>query len=405
MLMDNTKAKHGKFKSFLIWLSIPSIIFICFIPYVPLSWINITVFYILGERVSQAALFIFLLHVLISFTYPVSLVAYNGLGQTITPNTVERAKVFSFQPIILGLWGSIIGIIFPILATITKQSSSTGQENLLSYRVFFPIFGIISFLLILLVYHNVQERLIVEKDYKPKVKFWHGLKSLGTNKYLWLVNIGSALTSIKIATNIVQWINIYSLKSDYATSITTLLMGNVLIPGMVLTGFLVKKFGKRNLMLASGFTQTVLYIPMILFPSRPYLLLIIIIIQNFALGFATCFVIMPADALDYQQLKTGERLEGFYGNFNQLMVGITILIAGLIVPLILAVSGMPDGADVLKINSIRYAVFSNINIFSMIVTFLATLPYLFWDLSEKKHHEIILQLEKIAKEKNNSPQI
>ena len=62
---------------------------------------------------------------------------------------------------------------------------------------------------------------------------------------------------------------------------------------------------------------------------------------------------------------------------------------------------MPNDAWVLAINRIRYKVFRNLNIFSMVLVFLSTIPYLFWDLTEEKHKEIIKQLEKIAKETNN----
>lgn len=244
----------------------------------------------------------------------------------------------------------------------------------------------------------------MEKDYKPKIKFWHGVKSLGSNKYLWMVFLGTALMNVRVLTNIVPWINIYAIQEDYAMSLSVIILGTTLVPGMLLTGLFLKKFGKRNLMLASGFTTTMLYIPMIVFPVRPISLLVLMGCQILSNGFQTCVVIMPADALYHQQLKTGERLEGFYGNFSQLIAGIVLLIAGLIVPFILQASGMPESADVLVDENIRNAVFRNLNIFTMIVVFFATIPYLFWDLSEEKHKEITKQLEMIAKEKDRVKQ-
>ncbi|TFG21428.1 MAG: hypothetical protein EU530_00300 [Promethearchaeota archaeon] len=82
MIMDNTRSSKGKFKPFLIWLGIPSVIFICLIPYVPLSWIEIIEFTIFDKPVSRAAFVIFILQVLISFTFPVTTVAYAGLGSS-----------------------------------------------------------------------------------------------------------------------------------------------------------------------------------------------------------------------------------------------------------------------------------------------------------------------------------
>lgn len=400
-IMDNTGKKGGKskFKPFLYWMGIPAIIFTCLIPYVPVSWINITSFIIFEEPVSRAAIVIFLLQVLISFTWPVVGVAYGGLGQTLTPNTLERAKLFSFQPILSSFWPSIIGIAFPLLSLLTIGSAATGQESILSYRVFMPIFGIVSFLFILLA-KNCEERIVVEKDYKPKVKFKHGVKSLAANKYFWILTISGIFGMVKISGNIISWINIYSLQSDLATSITTTLLGNAMVPGMLLTGYMVGKFGKKNLILGANVIMTLLYIPMALLPNRPILLLFMIFFQNMAAGFIVCQAIMPADALDAQQLKTGERLEGFWGLFNQMILGIFALLTGLITPLVLRASGMPEGADILVNEVIRYKVFTNLSIMSGIASLLATIPFIFWDLTEEKHKDIIRQLERIAKEKN-----
>jgi Na+/melibiose symporter-like transporter len=303
--------------------------------------------------------------------------------------------------LISSFWSSIVGIVFPLLAILTKKEFDTGLKSILSYRVFFPIFGVLSIVFILFTIEKIKERIIVEKEYQPKVKFWHGAKSLFSNKYFWIITIHTLLSGFR-GMNIVAWINAYSLKSELAVSITTTLFGNALIPGMVLTGYLVKKVGKRSLMLVSGFLAVFTYIPMIIFPDQPILLLCLIFIQNLCSGFAACLRIMPADALEWQQLKTGERLEGFWGMFHMLILSIAGLGMGLITPWVLQISGMPAGTDVLENPLIRQAVFRNISIMSGIGTLLATIPFLFWDLTEERQKDIVEQLGRIAQEKNKS---
>jgi Na+/melibiose symporter-like transporter len=399
-IMDNTSGEKGKFKPYLIWMGIPTMILTCLIPFVPLSWVDIPVLTLFSEPLSLAGLAIFILQILLSITWPTLIVANGGFGQTITPNTLERAKMYSFHSILSSLWPSVITILFPILSILTIQDAVTGQESLLSYRIWFPMFGISCFLISLIIYYNVKERIVVEKDYKPKIKFWDGVKSLGSNKYFWIVTLSGIFGSIRVAGNLATWINIYSLKSDVATSITTTLLGNAMVPGMLLTSFMVKKFGKKNLMLYTGFASAVLYFPMIIFPNHPVFLLGMIFLQNALAGFAICGVIMPADALDAQQLKTGERLEGFWGMFNQLILAVIWLGTGLIGPAVLRLSGMVGGADILAIDSVRFAVFRNLSIMAGLACILQTIPYLFWDLSEEKHKRIIEELKIIAMEKN-----
>jgi len=399
MIMDNSQNSKGKFKPYLLWSSIISMILLVAIPFIPVSWTEIIAFDLLNEPVSVAAIAIFILHFLLSWSFPIMNVSYTGLGQRMTPNTMERAKMFSYQSLIASLWSSVVGILFPLLSILTQGDASTGLESLLSYRVFFPLFGITSILFIFVTYNNVKERIIVEKNYQPKVKFWNGIKSLATNKYFWIITVNAMMIPVR-GMDLATWINVYSLKSEVAASITTILFGNALIPGMLLTGYLVKKVGKRNLMLVSGLITTLSYIPMILFPSYPILFLCLIFLQNLSGGFGVCLRIMPADALDWQQLKTGERLEGFWGMFILLLLSIIGLGTGVLVPLVLRASGMTAGADILENEVVRFAVFRNISIISMIASAFATLPFFFWDLSEEKHHNIIKQLESIAKEKN-----
>jgi len=190
-IMDNTKGKRGKFKPYLIWMGIPTMILVSLLPFVPLSWIDIPVMTIFSEPLNLAGLAIFIIHVLLSITWPALMVTNGGMGQIITPNTLERAKLFSFHQIFANLWPSIITIGFPILSIITINGAPTGQESILSYRVWFPIFAVIGFFSSLIMYFNCEERIIVEKEYKPKVKFRHGVKSLGSNKYFWIFTISA----------------------------------------------------------------------------------------------------------------------------------------------------------------------------------------------------------------------
>jgi len=397
MIMDNTKSKKGKFKPYLIWMGIPSIILFCLTPYVPLKWMDIILFSVFNEPVPLAALVLFIINFLLSITWPIVNVAFAGLGQVLTPNTLERSKMFAIHPLISSFWPSIIGVTFPLLSILTKRGEITGQESILSYQVFMPIFGILSFLLLMLAYVNVNERIVVEKEYKPKVKFWRGVKNLSSNKYFWIIVFSQATNT---RWNIVPWILIYSLKSDVITSVATILLGNVMIPGFLLSAWLTRKIGKRNIMLLVGFISSALYIPMAIFPNRPYLLLGMVAIQNMFGGLGTCQAVMPADALDFQQLKTGERLESFWGMFNQLVLAITGLGIGLLFPFVSRISGMPVGADVLAQDVIRHTVFRNFSIVGAIGALVSTLPYLLWDLSEEKHKDIIKQLKIIAEEKN-----
>lgn len=106
---------------------------------------------------------------------------------------------------------------------------------------------------------------------------------------------------------------------------------------------------------------------------------------------------MQADIYDYQQWKTGDRLEGFMQNFAN-MIGTAIGIGTTaIMPFVYDYMGYVQNADVLYDETIRNPIVRWTVIVGIISGVLAIIPIFFYDLSEKKHAEIIEELKARAK--------
>ncbi|MCX4363967.1 MAG: MFS transporter, partial [Clostridia bacterium] len=103
---------------------------------------------------------------------------------------------------------------------------------------------------------------------------------------------------------------------------------------------------------------------------------------------------MNADALDYQQYKTGDRFEGMSGNLS-ITGQILALGTGFIIPAVYEMNGLLDDYDILY-----EPLFRTLAILATVFAVLCALPFFFWDLNEKKHKKIIEELKDRAAKEN-----
>ncbi len=147
---------------------------------------------------------------------------------------------------------------------------------------------------------------------------------------------------------------------------------------------------------------TVSAIFLIIFPGSMILLYVVIYLNLF--GIAVQIITQPAmnaDALDYQQWKTGDRYEGISGNLG--MIGQAIALGtNFVIPVVQEQMGIIDDYDLLFDPAIRDPLFSALAVVAAIGGLGVAIPYFFWDLSEKKHCAIIEDLKLRAERQNVS---
>ncbi|MDE5911665.1 MAG: MFS transporter, partial [Clostridia bacterium] len=193
---------------------------------------------------------------------------------------------------------------------------------------------------------------------------------------------------------------IYILQNVDAQSILSLVMGTASGLGMFVAPFLIKFLGKRNVAIFSNLVIVIASAILIFFPSNVVLLFIGSYISFF--GLAVMIILSPAmnaDALDYQQYATGDRFEGMSGNLG--MIGqLLALGTGFIIPAVYEVNGLLDDYDILYDPIVREPLFRSLAILATVFSALCAIPYIFWDLSEKKHKKMIEELKERAAREN-----
>lgn len=418
MMIDNSNSKKGKFKPFLPWTSVLTVICFTFIPFIPETWVSnilfsfdipsIPIFSVAASHieVSLGSLVMFLLIQIGTFFYTLLSQCLVGIEQTISPVSQERANIGAFKGLISNIPSSVVNIIIPLVAGIVFAGSDNPMNNIELYRWAFPICGIGGIAFVFFAYFGTEERVVVHKEYVAKVKFSDGAKQLFTNKYFWIITIFNIVVGIRGNINMYLWICNYAIGGQsgaFALTVCNMVLNNALIPGMLLGPWMIKKLGKRNVMLISTVGFTVMAFIQLFTLKSPYLMLVAIFFQNLFNGLSYIATIMVPDVLDYQQWKTGKRLEGFWQNCNSFVMTFCGLFTSALMPLFMSFGGVGFGDNIdvaLKNPDVMYGTFKSVTWLGIISSIICIIPIIFYDLSENKHANYIRALKIRAVVKN-----
>lgn len=322
----------------------------------------------------------------------------NNVQNVITPNTNERTRIISIGSFISGLFPSIYNIIWPVAA-----AAVGGLTNIRTYRLIVPIMVLAMVPFTLFLAFGCKDRVIQEQDHKPEVNMRKGFKEVLRNKYLWITNISTWITTFSTgAINIVNMLIIYSMRQDWFQGIMSSILGTAYTPGMLLSPWLIKKFGKKRLML---FCKYMNVFCSLLSVAGVYMnsLVIIVISQYLATMLGSVMTIittsMSADIWDYQQYISGERLDGCMGIFSYLASPVTTL-AAMVVPTLYGLFGFTSDWNILFDGGIRNRIFIVTIVLTALTGLLSAIPYHFYDMTEQRHEEMMDELRKRAEAKD-----
>lgn len=383
MLIDNTNSKYGKFRPYLLYTGVPTAALLCLMAFIPNDinyWAKVSVI-----GVTYACLMIF---------QALYAQAFTSLAQVLTPNGDERTSLLSVSMFIYSLGPSIVNMLLPILATLTG-----GMTEFKTYRILFPIFSIVGIILSIITFKGTKEKIVVSKDYVAKVKFSEGIKQVAKNKYFWLINLHSILSALKYGIgSILGWYCIYQIKSDAMLGVMNTVIGTASVPLMLLAPLLAKKFGKRNVLIFTNIIRAVFCAVMLFTMNNTVIFFIFLYLATLTMGGDSVVTTsMTAEIFDYQQWKTGVRLEGFITQFGAMLTTLAGMFTGLIIPYFYEHYGLKEDYTVLYDSAVRTPIFNILIITSIISCLLCVIPMFFYNLKEEDHQKIIEDLKVRAK--------
>lgn len=345
-IVDNTRNKAGKYRPYLLRMGIPcAIIFVAMVwfPYDKLHLIvgDGQVFGKSSEYIAKCAI-ILAFNIALQFFYNFFYDAYENLIHVLSPNSQERADVASIKSVIYSFGPTVYNLIIPLIAALLK----TNQTDIKVYRIAFPIIGVIGTLLVFVVYANTQEKIIQAKTHVIQIKFTDALREVAKNKYFWIISLASWIGFLETAySNILYWLCNYGGACSQGTyAIITTINGNAALWGMLLAPFCIRKWGKKKVQIVTNLFNILFILcmyPFFLGSADPttgniknYVIWAILacLYLNGIVG-AFAHILNPsiqADIRDYQQYKTGERIDGMFAAVAAIGSIITLITAGVL---------------------------------------------------------------------------
>lgn len=313
--------------------------------------------------------------------------SYTYFQQIISPDAQERANVMSISQVIYSLAPTISNLFIPMIAGWTW-----GLNNIWTYRVIYPVFTVIGFIVSTIFFRKVKERLILPKKKPEPVRMFDAIREVAKNKYYWIIQSAAWVVFFESGYGVILgWSFVYAFNGEYQSylGLANTVIGNAALWSMLLAPLAIKVMGKRNLLITANSINIIVLI--VLYFTYKNLILICVI-WYFNTFINTFWNIVQhqisADMRDYHQWKTGVRVDGLFGPLG--MIGTVIgFFTGMVYPAIYEKMGLLEDYNVLYDDAIRNNLFEVLIICSAFGALFNLIPFCFYDLTENKHRAYV----------------
>lgn len=320
-IIDNTRNKAGKYRPYIVTMAIPtaviSILMVWF-PYNKLEMLVGTGTWFGESRayIAKCAI-IMVLNLFLHFFYYFFYDAYENLIHVLSPNTQERADVASVKSVVYSLAPTLVNLFTPIIA---KHIFHTNSTDIRVYRLLYPILGVLGILLCIVVYKYTEEKIVQARTHVVQIKFTDALREVAKNKYFWIISLAGWIGFLEASyANVLYWLYNYGgACSGDAYGIVVTVYGNASLWGMLLAPVCIRRWGKKAVLVVTNMFNIAFILLMLPFTNEIsnltiWLVMGCLYLNAFMGSFA--HILNPAiqaDIRDYQQYKTGERIDGMF---------------------------------------------------------------------------------------------
>ena len=387
-MVDNVKYKEGKYRPYLLRMGIPTIAISILFVYTPYGMIGYV----------WRCVLIFIYNFGLQFFYNFFYDAYENLIHVLSPNSQERTNVTAIKSMIYSLSPTITNFVTPLIA---NKVADGNMYDLRVYQWLYPFIAITGVALITLVYARTEEKIVIARTHPMKIKFTDALREVAKNKYFWIISLAGWLGFLETCTYVVlQWLYNYAhLCTPEQYAFVTLIRGTAYSWGMILAPFAVKRWGKKKVLIVTNIFNV--FFLALVYPLTGSIWTVLMCMYFNSIADSFILVINPAiqaDIRDYQQYKSGERIDGMFGAVAMIGSFVTMATSSVLPAVyekygIFAGNGYENMYDVLYDQTTLYRLVGVLVILSAVGAALNAIPFFFYDLTETKQKAIIKILQ------------
>lgn len=396
-MMQKTKTKLGRYKPYILILA----------PFVSLFGV-LSLWSPDGLTQTTRTVYAYLTCVPCLFLWNLWFNTFNLFPGVFTPNQQERTDIWSPIGLVMGF--------APTLMNVIKDVCAGAFGDIIAARVM----GLVSVgvgMLCLIPFLKVKERVYIteEESKKENVSVMQGMKLIFKNKPLMVLCLalvlGSIRTSIDMVWHIVGRVHYAATANEGAIIFGSLsiIIGFAATPNMLLLPLLTRKFNNRTILL---FWQAcnVLglgVLAIVGFQNMPIgsTSAIIITVLRFVLAFNALGSLQPlvlSELGDYQQAKTGYRLQGYIQTFGYSIPTLAANIGLLVPALVQGLIGFNPADYQIKGENMVFTpdqiavadkYFNIATIISLVSSVLMFIALIFYTLDKKRYAKIMEELK------------
>ncbi len=380
VIADRTRTKWGKFRPWLLFSAGPIALFLI------LSFTNP------GFTSGGNLLYAWFTYLGMTTAFTLLDVPFWTMPAAYTENSNERTSILSKTRLTVTLTSLVAGFTLPPM--IKYFGGQDKGKGFLGVAIMIALLGTAVRLIGFKAVREIPANEHMEKPPREKFSFRKTMRVLTCNKPLMLVVLAGLLTNgfTTLAMNAQTYFAQYCLGDLTYLSILHLCALPGMVVGLLLVTPISKKFGKRNSFI--GINATLCVMNLIFFFAgyqNKTALFAILAVKAIPAGMNMVLISsMVADTIEYAEWKTGDRSEGLISSSQTFMSNVGLAIAGSCVPMLLGVAGyVPNVAQ--SASSLKM-IFAMQSLLPAIGFVLGMIPMFFYTLTEKRHAEIVEEL-------------
>lgn len=389
MIADRTTTRWGKFRPYLLWVSVPIGV--------------VAVFTFTTPDLSPAGklIYAYVTFNLLMMLYTAINIPYSSLLGVITPDPLERTTVSSYKYVFAYISGTIVSA----FALPLTQYFGNGDEAR-GWQITMTVFAAAAVVFFLITFVSTKERVTPPKAQKSSIG--QDLRDLFSNKP-WVILLFTTLMMILfVATRMSvtahyfkyyvgdQQFTIFGKTYTYGfialTSAFNAIGQWLAILGVIFVNFFAKKVGKKRAFLTLFVTATVCTAAyFVLEPQQVVLMFALQIVGSFTGGPLSPLIwAMYADSADYSEWRTGRRATGLVFSASTMSQKFGWAIGTFVAGVLLSTFGFQ--ANVAQNPEVLFGLKSLMSIIPSAAGIVAIILILFYKLDEKLMSQIETEL-------------